>query len=290
MTDLHDLISVMTPLDFEASQAARERFDNLIKPKGSLARLEDMVCLYAGAQRLVEPSLLNYPRRGIIIWADTQADKDFLQRIRHELEPMLFLANEAKSEVIVEELSIKEKYRDKNLILDAVLTGIGKTVRYIKENEYKLLSVSLPGAYDAAEEFSAEAEGDVLAILTSHSDVRLSAAVGSILAAVSLRVPVMLDGAASALAALLAMRIAPLTGQYLIASHVTTEPNHEKLLKMLGTSPVLRLEITQGQGEGASLGFMLFDAGLRAYKEMETFAEAGVHAEVPELAQTNFRL
>lgn len=41
-----------------------------------------------------------------------------------------------------------------------------------------------------------------------------------------------------------------------------------------------------GREKAQFLAFTLFDAGIKAYNEMETFAEAGVHAEVEEFAHS----
>ena len=58
----------------------------------------------------------------------------------------------------------------------------------------------------------------------------------------------------------------------------------EDLLKNIGLAAPLRLDIKICRGEGAVLALSLLDAGLKAYKEMETFAEAGVHVEVKEFS------
>jgi NaMN:DMB phosphoribosyltransferase len=71
-----------------------------------------------------------------------------------------------------------------------------------------------------------------------------------------------------------------------MAGHVSAEPGMEKLLNRLELSAPLKLDINSGAGEGAVLAFTLFDAGIKAYNEMETFAEAGVHAEVEEFAHS----
>lgn len=44
------------------------------------------------------------------------------------------------------------------------------------------------------------------------------------------------------------------------------------------------MNIPDGAGEGAAVCFTLFNAGIKAYKEMETFEEAGVHAEMKEFS------
>lgn len=94
----------------------------------------------------------------------------------------------------------------------------------------------------------------------------------------------MLDGVASCLAAIGAAKLAPLALEYCMAGHVSAEPGMETLLEKLRLSVPLRLDINSGAGEGAVLAFTLFDAGIKAYKEMETFAEAGVHAEMEEFS------
>jgi nicotinate-nucleotide--dimethylbenzimidazole phosphoribosyltransferase len=40
--------------------------------------------------------------------------------------------------------------------------------------------------------------------------------------------------------------------------------------------PLLSLDMRLGEGTGAALGMNLLEAGLKIYREMATFAEAGV--------------
>ena len=72
--------------------------------------------------------------------------------------------------------------------------------------------------------------------------------------------------------------------EYCIASNITTEEGQEDLVKELGLSAVLCLQISQGQGEGTAFAFTFLDSGIKAYKEMETFAQAGVHSELEEFS------
>jgi nicotinate-nucleotide--dimethylbenzimidazole phosphoribosyltransferase len=48
------------------------------------------------------------------------------------------------------------------------------------------------------------------------------------------------------------------------------------LLDFLGLKPLLNLNLRLGEGTGAALGLGLLEAGVRIYREMATFAEAGV--------------
>ena len=71
---------------------------------------------------------------------------------------------------------------------------------------------------------------------------------------------------------------------YCFAGHVSAEENAEEVLNELGLVAPLRLNIPDGSGEGAAMCFTLFNAGIKAYKEMETFEEAGVHVEMKEFS------
>jgi nicotinate-nucleotide--dimethylbenzimidazole phosphoribosyltransferase len=63
---------------------------------------------------------------------------------------------------------------------------------------------------------------------------------------------------------------------YLKAAHQSAEFGHQIMLADLGLRPLLNLEMRLGEGTGAALGMSLLEAGLKIYREMATFAEAGV--------------
>ena len=46
--DINNIIEQIKPIDRQKVEEAQNRFDNLIKPVGSLAKLEAMVSRYAG--------------------------------------------------------------------------------------------------------------------------------------------------------------------------------------------------------------------------------------------------
>ena len=284
MIDIAELTAGIKPLNENAKRQARNHFDDLIKPKGSLAKLEDMVCLFAGATGVSSPTEIDYPRRAILLLVN-ERDEVFLNNISAGKEPILFLAEKANSDVLISKLTCQKPGMSEEMLIDALLSGIDNAYRIITENQYKLLSVAVPGEYVLPKDWENLKDADAYEVLLALSDVRMAAAVGTILSAAYLRTPIMLDGLASVIAAFLASKLAPAVLEYCIASHITTEEGQEELLKDLGLSAVLRLKISQGQGEGAAIAFNLFDAGIRAYKEMETFAQAGVHVEVEEFSQ-----
>lgn len=59
----------------------------------------------------------------------------------------------------------------------------------------------------------------------------------------------------------------------------------EKIKDYLLSAQLLKLHIPARSGCGAVLAFALFDAGLRAYKEMEQFSREGVHGALSGFAQ-----
>ena len=90
------------------------------------------------------------------------------------------------------------------------------------------------------------------------------------------RRPVMLDGFIATAGALVAAALAPAVTDYLIAAHRSVEPGHQIMLDFLGLKPLLNLKMRLGEGTGAALGLNLLEAGVRIYREMATFEEAGV--------------
>jgi nicotinate-nucleotide--dimethylbenzimidazole phosphoribosyltransferase len=51
------------------------------------------------------------------------------------------------------------------------------------------------------------------------------------------------------------------------------------MLEAMGLAPILDLGLRLGEGTGAALGMFIIEAGLKIYKEMATFDEAGVSKE-----------
>lgn len=90
------------------------------------------------------------------------------------------------------------------------------------------------------------------------------------------RIPIVIDGFISAVAALLATRIAPLSREYMIASHTSTEPGMEGVLKELGKNPCLHCDMSLGEGTGAVALFPLLELGWEVFQKMSTFEEIQV--------------
>jgi len=52
------------------------------------------------------------------------------------------------------------------------------------------------------------------------------------------------------------------------------------MLDHMGLRPMLNLDLRLGEGTGAALGMSIIEAGLKIYREMATFDEAGVSKEI----------
>ncbi|AEF93467.1 Nicotinate-nucleotide--dimethylbenzimidazole phosphoribosyltransferase [Desulfotomaculum nigrificans CO-1-SRB] len=117
---------------------------------------------------------------------------------------------------------------------------------------------------------------DGLDVLAKVGGLEIAGLAGVILGCAARRLPVVIDGFISGAAALVARSLAPLSREYMFASHLSNEPGHRLMLEMLDLKPMLQLDMRLGEGTGAALAFPLLEAAIRVINEMATFAEAGV--------------
>lgn len=123
------------------------------------------------------------------------------------------------------------------------------------------------------------AEGEnasALEVLRRVGGLEIAAMTGFVLGSARNGQVIVCDGFISTAAAAVACSIAPNTKDYLIAGHCSEEPGHRFLLRHLGLSPVLRLNMRLGEGTGAALAMPLLESALHLYREMATFESAGV--------------
>ncbi len=117
---------------------------------------------------------------------------------------------------------------------------------------------------------------DALDVLAKVGGMEIGGLAGVIVGAAAARVPVVLDGFIAGAAALIAAGLQPRCREYLIASHRSVECGHPIVLRHLGLTPLLDLDLRLGEGTGACLGMGLVFAAVKLYTEMATFEEAGV--------------
>ncbi len=120
------------------------------------------------------------------------------------------------------------------------------------------------------------APDDPVDVLAKVGGFEIGGLAGVILGAAANRVPVVIDGFISSAAALLAVKICPRAHDYIIASHMSAESGHEKLLGHLNLKPLFNLGMRLGEGTGAVLAMNIIEAAIRTLNEMSTFSQAGV--------------
>lgn len=117
---------------------------------------------------------------------------------------------------------------------------------------------------------------DAIDVLSKVGGAEIGGIAGLILGAASNRIPVIIDGFISTAGALIAYCIDPKVKDYIFAAHNSVEIGHKIMLDKMGLSPILDLNLRLGEGTGAALAMLMIEAGLKIYKEMATFGEAGV--------------
>jgi nicotinate-nucleotide--dimethylbenzimidazole phosphoribosyltransferase len=117
---------------------------------------------------------------------------------------------------------------------------------------------------------------DGLDVLAKVGGFEIGGIAGAILAAAACRRPVVVDGFIAGAGALVAASLQPLAREVMFAGHVSAEPGHRIMLESLGLAPILDLGMRLGEGSGAALAMTVLEGGLKAFREMKTFEEAGV--------------
>ncbi len=121
---------------------------------------------------------------------------------------------------------------------------------------------------------------DPMDVLSKIGGSEIGGIAGLIIGAASKRIPVVIDGFISTAGALMAYCIEPKTRDYMFAAHNSVEIGHKVMLDKIGLRPILDLDLRLGEGTGAALAMLLIEGGLKIYKEMATFGEAGVSNEI----------
>jgi nicotinate-nucleotide--dimethylbenzimidazole phosphoribosyltransferase len=117
---------------------------------------------------------------------------------------------------------------------------------------------------------------DPVDVLAKVGGTEIGGIAGLILGAAAHRIPVVIDGFISTAGALIAYSIAPTTADYMFAGHNSVEIGHRAVMDKMGLKPILNLDLRLGEGTGAALAMTIIEAGLKIYREMATFSEAGV--------------
>ncbi len=102
--------------------------------------------------------------------------------------------------------------------------------------------------------------GELAELLAVTGGADLAAMTGFILQAAYRRTPVLLDSMVVCAAALAAQLGCPRVVRWLQAAHLSPEPAHELALRRLGLEPIMKLDISLGQGTGALVALPILRA------------------------------
>jgi nicotinate-nucleotide--dimethylbenzimidazole phosphoribosyltransferase len=117
---------------------------------------------------------------------------------------------------------------------------------------------------------------DAVGVLAAIGGFEIAAIAGFLTRACHLRLPVVLDGFPCCSGALLARAIEPEALATVFFSHVSREPAHRLMLKILEATTYFDLGMGLGEGTGAAITMGMIDTAVRLYREMATFTEAGL--------------
>lgn len=124
------------------------------------------------------------------------------------------------------------------------------------------------------------AANEPLSALAKVGGLEIAGLVGVILAGAANRVPIVLDGFISGAAALVASALNPRVRDYLLASHLSDEPGHKKMLELIGVRPILFMDMRLGEGTGAALAMNIIEVSVKILREMATFSGAAIDGPV----------
>ncbi len=163
----------------------------------------------------------------------------------------------------------------------AVLTG--KTVAAVTGKGTGISDASLRQKIKAIEKgikVNTPDPKNAVDVLSKVGGAEIGGIAGLILGAAANRIPVIIDGLISTAGAMIAYTIEPKVKGYLFAAHNSVEIGHKAMLDAIGLQPILDLNLRLGEGTGAALAMFMIEAGLKIYREMATFGEAGVSDEI----------
>lgn len=117
---------------------------------------------------------------------------------------------------------------------------------------------------------------DAVGVLAAVGGFEIAAIAGFLTKACHLRLPVVLDGFPCCSGALLARALEPEALATVFFSHVSREPGHRLMLKILEATTYFDFSMGLGEGTGAALTIGMIETAVRLYREMATFTEAGL--------------
>ena len=117
-------------------------------------------------------------------------------------------------------------------------------------------------------------------VLAELGGFDLAGMTGLFLGGAAAKIPVLMDGFLSTVSGLLAVLIRKEAKDYMLASHISTEPAGAAILQMLDLPAPLHMGMHLGEGSGAVAMIPLLRMGAKVYEEMSTFSDISVEQYV----------
>lgn len=117
-----------------------------------------------------------------------------------------------------------------------------------------------------------------LDVLSKVGGLDIAGLVGIFIGGAIYRVPIVIDGFISSVSALISYRLCPQSVNFMIPSHMSTEPASIMIMKELKFSPIIHANMHLGEGTGAVALFPLLDMAMKVYDSNRTFENIGMEA------------
>ncbi|MBQ8928661.1 MAG: nicotinate-nucleotide--dimethylbenzimidazole phosphoribosyltransferase [Oscillospiraceae bacterium] len=117
---------------------------------------------------------------------------------------------------------------------------------------------------------------DPIGVLSALGGFEIAGMTGLFLGGAVYGITVIIDGVISAAAAAVAAAIAPVSRDYMLASHCSGEPAGEGLLALIGLNAPIRAGLRLGEGTGGVLLVPLLEGALAVYRSAHSFETLGL--------------
>lgn len=117
---------------------------------------------------------------------------------------------------------------------------------------------------------------DPLKALACLGGFEIAGLVGAYIHGAQRGLPLLVDGFITTVAALVAVKINPGCRPWMLFSHGSAEPGHQRVLESLGAQPLVDLNLRLGEASGAAVVIPLLQQACALHNHMATFSQAAV--------------
>ena len=306
MTWLHDAMQRLPQADADAAAAVRARADDILRPSGALAGLDDVAVHMAAWQRTTTPRVARpaalvfagdhgVAEHGGVSAYPTAVTAAMLAACRQGMgddsfEPLRFeaaLTPERFERVVAHAVAAVDALDTDLLVLGEI--GIGNTTAAaalagaLLGGEPATWVGRGTGVDDAGLERKRAAVAaainrtseldDPFEVMREAGGAELTAVAAAAVAARLRSIPVVLDGYVVTSAVLPLHVVAPGALDHCIVGHCSSEPGHRQVLEAISKPALLDLGMRLGEGSGAMVAVPIVRAACDAVVEVATFTE-----------------